>query len=142
MEILRKVKETISEFDLLSEGERVGIGLSGGVDSVVLLDLLERLKEELKLELHLLHLEHGIRGEESKRDLEFVKKLAQEKNLPLFFKEVNVPLYAKKEKLSLEEAARALRYLFFEEAIRELHLNKIALAHTADDQVETFLLAL
>ena len=142
MEIWRKVRETISEFELLSEGDRVGIGLSGGVDSVVLLDLLERLKEELKLELYLLHLEHGIRGEESKRDLEFVKKLAQERNLPLFFKEVDVPLYAKKEKLSLEEAARALRYLFFEEAIRELHLNKVALAHTADDQVETFLLAL
>jgi len=142
MEILRKVRETISEFDLLSEGERVGIGLSGGIDSVVLLDLLEHLKEELKLELHLLHLEHGIRGEESKRDLEFVKKLAQEKNLSLFFKEVNVPFYAKKEKLSLEEAARTLRYLFFEEAIKELHLTKIALAHTADDQVETFLLAL
>jgi tRNA(Ile)-lysidine synthase len=142
MEIWKKVRETISDFQMFSEGERVGIGLSGGIDSVVLVDLLERLREELKLELYLLHLEHGIRGEESKRDLEFVKELAEKKGLPLFFKEVNVPLYAKREKLSLEEAARNLRYLFFEEAQKELHLQKIALGHTADDQVETFLLAL
>ena len=142
MELAQKVSRTIAEFGMLKGGERVGVGVSGGVDSIVLLELLEELRGELRLELFVLHLDHGIRGEESRRDLEFVRERAQEKGIPFFCREVDTPSYAKQEKLSLEEAARQLRYSFFEEAIRELGLERVALGHTADDQLETVLMAL
>ncbi len=141
MDLIKRVKETIDDLGMLRGGEKVGVAVSGGVDSVVLLDLLGQLSGELKLSLVVLHLEHGIRGEESRRDEAFVQRLAQERGLLFHSERVDTPSFAREEKLSLEEAARELRYRFFEAAHRQLGLERIALGHTADDQVETVLMA-
>lgn len=141
MDLIKRVKQTINDLGMLRGGERVGVAVSGGVDSVVLLDLLGELSEGLKLSLLVLHVEHGIRGEESRRDEAFVRRLARERGLEFHSERVDTPSFAREQKLSLEEAARELRYRFFEAAYRRLGLDRIALGHTADDQVETVLMA-
>ncbi|HEX16193.1 MAG: tRNA lysidine(34) synthetase TilS [Deltaproteobacteria bacterium] len=141
VKVERKVREIIDEFQMLRGGETVGVAVSGGVDSVVLLDLLKGLAKDLKLELVVLHLEHGIRGEEARRDEAFVRDLARREGLPFHFRRVDTPRHARERGLSLEEAARELRYAFFESAAKELGLERIALGHTADDQVETVIMA-
>lgn len=142
MRLTEKVYETIRDLGLLEGARRVGVAVSGGVDSVVLLEVLEGLSRERGWELYVLHVEHGIRSEESLRDEAFVRGLSISKGLPFFSWRVDVPFYARKYKLSLEEAARHLRYALLEEAAITLGLDAIALGHTADDQVETVLLAL
>lgn len=141
MRLLEKVSETIRDLGLLEGAKRVGVAVSGGVDSVVLLDVLEGLSEERGWELYVLHVEHGIRAEESLRDEAFVRRLCFSKGLPFFSWRVDAPFYARKYRLSLEEAARHLRYVLLEEAAISLGLDVVALGHTADDQVETVLLA-
>lgn len=142
MRLLEDVSRTIQDLRLLEGAKRVGVAVSGGVDSMVLLDVLEGLSEEKGWELYVLHVEHGIRQEESLRDEAFVRELSLSKGLPFFSWKVDVPSYARKYKLSLEEAARDLRYALLEEAAVSLGLDAVALGHTADDQVETVLLAL
>jgi len=125
---------------MLSYGERVGIAVSGGPDSVALLNALIEIAPEYGLELSVLHLNHGIRGEASDRDEAFVREEAKSKGLPFRGKRVSVPDIMKKRKGSLEEIAREERYRFFEEIIREDDLNKIAVGHNLDDQAETVII--
>lgn len=142
MRLVEKVSQTIQDLGLLEGAKKVGIAVSGGVDSVVLLEVLEELSAQKMWELYVLHVEHGIRSKESLRDEAFVRGLSISKGLPFCSWRVDVPFYAKKYKLSLEEAARYLRYALLEEAAATLGLDAVALGHTADDQVETVLLAL
>lgn len=125
---------------MLESGDRVVVGLSGGADSCTLLSTLCSLKNVLKIEIVAAHLNHGIRGDEALRDMNFSRKFAQGYSLPFVEKTVSVPEYVSKNKLSSEEAGRKLRYEFFYEVCKQYNCNKIAVAHNLNDRAETILL--
>jgi tRNA(Ile)-lysidine synthase len=135
-----KVLQTIKKFDMLSFNDRVLIGISGGPDSVTLLNVLLSFKKRYNLSFFIAHLDHMLRGKESDGDVNFVKNLAQELDLPCEVKSCNLTEIAQKEHLTLEEAARKYRYKFYSETAKKFKANKIALGHSADDQVETVLM--
>lgn len=126
----------------LPSGQGLLLALSGGADSVALLHMLLTLQERLHLHIEAAHMEHGIRGEESLRDMEFVKKLCADCNVPVHTLRTDVPGYCKRTGKNLEQAARELRYAFLEKTRAQRGLDRIVLAHHADDQAETVLLHL
>ncbi|WP_066634332.1 tRNA lysidine(34) synthetase TilS [Desulfolucanica intricata] len=140
MEILEKVYETIKKYDMAKPGEKLVIGVSGGQDSVVLMDMLYRLSQKLNISLHVAHLNHMFRGEESLGDACFVEKLVNRYNLPATIKHIDVPAFKRISGLSSEAAARKIRYDFFNEVARRVGADKVALAHHADDQAETIIM--
>ncbi|MBQ7090725.1 MAG: tRNA lysidine(34) synthetase TilS, partial [Clostridia bacterium] len=117
----------------------VTVALSGGPDSVVLLDLLRKCRCNFTLKA--IHVNHGIRGENARRDAEFCQKLCAEWGIPLEVFEGDAPAYAKEHGMSLEEGARALRYGFLERATTAENAF-VATAHHQGDQQETFFLNL
>ncbi|MDD5594263.1 MAG: tRNA lysidine(34) synthetase TilS [Candidatus Margulisbacteria bacterium] len=140
--IEKKFLETIKEYGLFEPGDIVLVAVSGGVDSTALLHLLEANREALKVSLHIAHLNHLLRKGDAELDVRFVEGLAQKLNLPVTVEAVDVAALAKQEKMGIEEAARLARYDFFERTAGKIGANKIAVAHTADDNIETFLMRL
>lgn len=138
MKLLGQVKTTIKKHSMLSEGDRVLTGLSGGPDSVCLLHILNNLKDEYKLVLNAIYIDHGLRPDEIPAEIEFCKKLCETLGVPFITKSVDVKPYAMDYGLNKQEAARELRYKAFDETSLEINANRIALAHNADDQAETF----
>lgn len=128
--------------EMFAAGDRVLAAVSGGPDSVALLHLLHRLRPELKIDLGVAHFDHGLRGEESLEEARFVAGLAQGLDLPFFLGRGDVRKLARKEKISLQMAARRLRLDFLQDTCRGQGFTKLALGHTADDQVELFFLRL
>ncbi|MGB9463525.1 MAG: tRNA lysidine(34) synthetase TilS [Candidatus Acidiferrum sp.] len=124
---------------MLRAGERVGVGVSGGADSVALLLLLLELREKLGIVLSVAHLNHKLRGAASDGDEKFVAKLAAKHELAFHVESVDVAAKAKREKANLEDAARRARYEFFARLVVEGKVDRVAVAHTADDQAETVL---
>ena len=121
---------------------RVLVGVSGGPDSVALLHALVGLKEALNLEIHVAHLNHGIRGEEAKDDYDYVIELCKSLSVQCHLKDQDVPALAKLLGASLEEAARRTRYKFFGEIMTNFDFPLLLVAHTANDQAETVLMRL
>lgn len=140
--VFPKVKKIIERYNMFSPGDRVLVGVSGGPDSVCLLHILNRCRKEMALSLHVVHINHGIRKRESKREEKFVSHLAGRMGLPITVKSLDVPSYARRKKLTVEEAARNMRYSALEQLAGKLNAKKIALGHTASDQVETVLMHL
>jgi tRNA(Ile)-lysidine synthase len=136
----KSVLEYVRHHALLKPGDRVGIAVSGGADSVALLRLLLQLRKELGVVLSVVHFNHQLRGTESDEDERFVAGLAQHYKLELYRESGNVAVHAAEKHLSLETAARELRYQFFWQLLRKNHVSRIATAHTLDDQAETVLL--
>src|SRR5437867_10379728 len=124
---------------MMHAGDRVGIGVSGGADSVALLLLLEELREPLGLSLSVLHFNHKLRGAESDADEGFVRELAAAHALECQTGAEDVASKAWEEGGNLEEVARRSRYRFFGDAVKTGRLTRVAVAHTADDQAETVL---
>ncbi|MEX5285535.1 tRNA lysidine(34) synthetase TilS [Selenomonas sputigena] len=116
------------------------VAVSGGADSMALLDILLRLRERLRLSLHAAHFEHGIRGEASREDARYVAAFCEARGVPCTVEAADVPAYARAAKLSLETAARDMRYRFLRRLKATLGASAIAAAHHADDQAETVLL--
>jgi tRNA(Ile)-lysidine synthase len=116
---------------------RVAVGVSGGADSVALLRALAEAAPEIGLVLSVAHVQHGIRGAESERDAEFVQELAERLGLEFALHRVDTPAVARTQKMSLEEAARELRYGWFRSLLAEGKADAVATAHTLDDQAET-----
>ena len=137
--ILETIREFIREHDMLVPGDRVIIGLSGGADSVSLLMILSELKKELNIELFAVHVHHGLRGKEADRDSAYAQELSENLGVPFVCVHANVAEYARVNGVSEEEAGRHLRYQILEEQRLFRHAAKIAVAHHADDQVETVL---
>ncbi len=120
-------------------GDRLGIAVSGGADSVALLLLLLELREKLGIVLSVLHFNHKLRGKLSDADEKFVANLAAKHELTFHIGRADVAAKAKREKANLEDAARRARYAFFAQVVDQGRVNCIAVAHTADDQAETVL---
>lgn len=139
--MLKKVRSYIEEHGLFSPGDTVVAAVSGGADSVALLDILALLAE-YRLNLIVAHLNHLLRGAESDGDEEFVRSLAAHYRVPVVTKRVDVKEFARREKRSLEDAGRVARYAFFAEVSRLHQAQAVAIAHHADDQAETVLLRL
>jgi tRNA(Ile)-lysidine synthase len=144
--VMRKLPEAVSKFisweNLLKPGDRMGLAVSGGADSVALLRLMIELREELGVLLAVIHFNHKLRGEDSEADEGFVSELSRQHGLEFFCASGDVALHAQEKHLSLEAAASSLRYEFFLTVFRDARLNRIATAHTLDDQAETVLLKL
>ena len=126
---------------LLQPGDRVAVAVSGGADSVALLRLMLEFRDELGIVLSVVHLNHKLRGAESEGDQEFVRDLAGKHNLEFTAESREVQEHSANRKLSLEAAARELRYTFFCRVL-QTRTNRVATAHTLDDQAETVLLKL
>jgi len=136
------VLDSVRRRKMFRPGDRVLVAVSGGPDSVALLHLLAGWRQELGLELGVGHFDHGLRGRESAEDAAFVAKLAQELHLPHHQGRGDVKELARTHRLSRQMAARQLRLDFLRETCRSQGYDKLALGHTADDQVELFLLRL
>lgn len=141
-ELTQSVLSYIRKQDLLRPGDRVGVAVSGGADSVALLRILLELRTELGLVLSVVHLNHCLRGLEADDDEQFVHDLATRYDLPFFTAWRDVKDYAAEKKLSVETAAREVRYQYFEDLLHKNEFNKLATAHTLDDLAETVLLKL
>ena len=125
---------------LLHAGDRLGIAVSGGADSVALLRIMLELRPELGIVLSMVHFNHKLRGAEADADEQFVAQLARRHDLELHLGSGHVAAHARSQHLSTEAAARQLRYQYFRQLFEEKKLNRIATGHTLDDQAETVLL--
>ncbi len=133
-----KIISTINKYSLISEGDTVLIGLSGGADSVFLTEFLLSVREKYNLTLKAAHIEHGIRGEESLADCDFVRKYCDENSIECFTLHIDAVNEAHKMRKSVEEYSRNRRYEFF----NSIDCDKIATAHNLTDNIETVLMRL
>lgn len=138
--IFEKVLSTINKYELIKKGDKIVVGLSGGPDSVCLLHILSRMKDEWDLEIYAAHLNHQIRGIEAQKDAFYISKLCEEMGITFFIKSINVPEYCEKNGVSIEEGARQLRYEMFSEIKDKTKANKVAIGHNLNDQAETILM--
>lgn len=136
---LSTIKHYIEKFKLLQPGDRVLLGISGGLDSIALLEFFYLIKREYNIEIFVSHYDHKIR-KNSHLDALFVYKICREKRIPFFYTACCVPAYAKREKLSLEMAGRELRYNLWYYLAKKYDFHKIALAHHLDDLAEEIFL--
>jgi tRNA(Ile)-lysidine synthase len=130
----------IRKHELLKAGDRVGIAVSGGADSVALLRLLLELRKEIGIILSVVHFNHKLRGAESDKDERFVAELAHRQRFEMLCESGEVAACAAEKHLSLETAAREMRYRYFRQLLLAGRVNRIATGHTLDDQAETVLL--
>lgn len=133
-----KVLKTVKKYNMLSKGDRVLIGVSGGADSIALLEFFVSVKEKYDLDICVAHIEHGIRGEDSVNDAEFVKNYCKKLGVNFYLKTIDAPNLAKKAKMGVEEYSRMARYDFF----NTIECDKIATAHNLTDNIETLLFRL
>ncbi|HUD98979.1 MAG TPA: tRNA lysidine(34) synthetase TilS [Bryobacteraceae bacterium] len=137
--MLELVAKTITRYSMFQPDQRVGVAVSGGADSVCLMHVLRELAPRWNLRLTVLHLDHQLRGEESRQDAAFVRDLASALDLPCEFEETDVAALCRQTGENLEQAARAARLQFFQRLIAAGTLDRIATGHTRSDQAETVL---
>ncbi len=139
-DIEQQALETLSKHKMTAPGQKILVGVSGGADSVVLLHLLHKWQEALGIQLAVGHVHHGIRGQEADDEAEFVHQLCQNLGIPLFSSRENAPAEKKRLHLSTQEAARLVRHRFLRSTAAQIGAERIALAHTETDRIETILL--
>jgi tRNA(Ile)-lysidine synthase len=137
-ELATKLREELKKLGLRA-GERLGVAVSGGADSVALLRLMLELRESLGIVVCVVHFNHGLRGKASDADEQFVAKLAKSHKLEVFVAREDIGAKAKRERSNLEDAGRRARVAFFDELVKNGRVSRVAVAHTADDQAETVL---
>ena len=149
LQVQNEVRRQIARYHMIRRGDRVIIGVSGGADSTALLHVLAHLEGILKAQFRVVHVHHGLRGEEADRDAKFVENLCRSYKIPFRMVEVQADQFAKKHHVSLEEAGRWLRYAAFEEEAaaweKEADTHKavrVAVAHNKEDNAETILMQL
>lgn len=135
----RHVLRSIRQSGLIVPGDRVAVAVSGGADSVALLRLLCAFRAALGITICVVHFDHRLRHRESQADAEFVARLSRDLGLELFLESADVRDAARRHKWNLEDAARRLRYAFFERLVHEGRVSSVAVAHSKDDQAETVL---
>lgn len=137
-EILRKNKKD----NLVEKNDKIVVGFSGGPDSVFLVEMLMKLRENINFDMVLVHINHLLRGENSDGDEKFSIEYGKKKGLQVFSRKINITALGKDMGLTLEEVGRKARYDLFKEVFEKIGANKIALAHNKDDQLETFMFRL
>lgn len=142
MHLYERILSKLKTLELLPHSAKMIAGVSGGADSVVLLYLLHRLQAEFELALHVVHVNHQLRGKAAEEDAQFVEALATDLQLTCHIVTVDAAVVAQGRKLSIEHAARVARYTALAEVAQAIDARVIALAHNADDQAETVLLNL
>ncbi|GAA0123892.1 MAG: tRNA lysidine(34) synthetase TilS [Clostridium argentinense] len=135
-----KVLRTIAENNMVDNGDRIIIALSGGPDSITLLHILHTLRNKLNITIYAAHVNHLLRGEDAYKDEENCKKYCEKLGIPCFIKRVDINELAKMKNVSHELAGREARYAFFQELMEKHNCNKIAIAHNLNDQAETILM--
>ncbi|MBS3810590.1 MAG: tRNA lysidine(34) synthetase TilS [Halanaerobiales bacterium] len=133
-----RFKENIAKKRLVVNEDKLLLGISGGPDSLTMLDLFDSLREKMRLRIMVFHLNHLFR-EEADQEAEYVNKICEERNISSIIKKYDVPSYVKKENLSPEEGARRIRFKFLKEICIRKDIQKVCLAHNKDDLVETVL---
>ncbi len=134
-----KVLNTINKYNMINNGDKVVIGVSGGPDSMTLLNILNNLKEKLNIEIYVAHINHMIR-KEADEETKYVKEFCEKINVEFYYKRLDVKDEATKLKIGTEEAGRNIRYKFFDEIANKVGANKIATAHNSNDNAETVLM--
>ena len=138
-----KVLETIKKHSMIENGEKVVLAVSGGPDSICMLDILNDIKNDetidINFEIVVAHVNHMIR-KEAEEDEKYVKKYCEEKQIEFYSKSIDVQKMANNNKIGLEEAGRKARYDFFDEILEKTNAQKIAIAHNKNDKVETVLM--
>ncbi len=137
--LYEQVKETIKKYNMIEQNDKIVVGVSGGPDSMTLINLLIQLKSEYNIKIFVAHVNHMIR-ENAKKDEEYVKDFCQKNNIEIFIKHEDVNKKSKTEKKGLEEAGREVRYKFFDEVLKKTNSNKIAIAHNLNDNCETIIM--
>jgi len=138
--LVRSVFQLIQKNGLIVSDDRVLVAFSGGPDSTALADILFQLREGMNFKMVLFHLNHGLRGEEARRDQNFCIDWAAFRNLEIIVDQGDVSAYQKELSLSLEDAARQVRYQTMKKAAQRWGVTKIALGHHRNDQIETILM--
>ena len=138
----QRVLRFIREQHLVPSPQKLVAAVSGGADSVCLLHILVKLREELGISLHIAHLDHQLRGAESEADARYVADLARQLDIPATIERRDVTGYQARNRVSLEEAAREVRYTFLAQVAKATGADRVAVGHTVDDHVETILMHL
>ncbi len=136
----KKVLNYIKENHMINSGDKILVALSGGPDSVCLINILNNLKKELNISIYAAHVNHCLRGKDADEDEKYVQEICRRLSIECYTKKVDVNYIAEQKGISSEMAGREVRYEFFNELKIKLSLNKIALAHNANDQAETILM--
>lgn len=134
-----KVFETINKYNMINDGDSIVVAVSGGPDSMSLLNVLIKLRANMNITLTVAHINHMIRAV-ADSETEYVKKFCLDNNIDCFVKKIDVTKLAEEQKISTEEAGRNVRYEFFEEVLKKVNANKIAIAHNKNDNAETVLM--
>ena len=134
-----KVIETIKKYELIQAKDKIVLGVSGGPDSITMLDILRQIQEEFDFEIVVAHINHMIR-KEAIQDEEYVKKYCEKNSIEFFVKRIDVMSVANNRKIGTEEAGRLVRYEFFDEVLKQTGSNKIAIAHNKNDKIETIIM--
>lgn len=136
-----KVIQTIKKNKLIINGDKIVLGVSGGPDSISMLDILRKIKEEniIQFDIVVAHINHLIR-EEAVEDEEYVKKYCEKNGIECYIKRIDVQELAQNKKIGTEEAGRKARYEFFDEISQKTSSNKIAVAHNKNDKIETIIM--
>ena len=138
--MIEKVLQTIKKYNLIEDGDKLVLGVSGGPDSIVMLDILRKLAiEKINFKIVVAHINHLIR-EESTDDEKYVENYCKKNGIPIYIKRIDVKEYANNNRIGTEEAGRKVRYDFFEEVMKQTNSNKIAIAHNKNDKVETVIM--
>ena len=137
--MIKKVLETIKKYNLIENGDKIVLGVSGGPDSITMLDILKQLREEIVFEIVVAHINHMIR-EEAIEDEKYVQEYCKKNNIECYIKRIDVEKIANTKKIGTEEAGRKVRYEFFEEILQKTGSNKIGIAHNKNDKIETIIM--
>lgn len=136
-----EVVSTINKYNLIENGDKIVLGVSGGPDSICMLNILNQIREEetIDFEIVVAHINHGLR-ENAKIDEQYVQDFCKKIGIECFVLHANIKQEAEKQKKGLEETGRIIRYNFFDEVLAKTKSNKIAIAHNSNDNVETIIM--
>ena len=136
-----KVIDTIKKYNLINPGDKIVLGVSGGPDSISMLNILNEIKGDFDFEIYVAHINHMIR-EDAGDDEKYVQDYCEKNNISFYVKRIDVQQFANNSKLGTEEAGRKIRYDFFEEVMQKVGANKIGIAHNKNDKIETIIMNL
>lgn len=135
----QRILETITKYNLIESGDKIVLGVSGGPDSISMLNILYELKEQLKFSIYVCHVNHGLR-KDAILDEQYVEEYCKNKNIEFFVLHANINEEAQTNKMGLEETGRKIRYEFFNKILKQTNSNKIAIAHNKNDNAETVIM--